>query len=133
MQLNKDGIKANKKDLSALQQQVNDMKSVITTDNTTTDISITPETNTESVFTNDAVTAVEIIIPTDITAGFNTTVSWLNPSTPPSFTLTDAAEHTIHLFVNGEVAASYAPTGSKTALMMVYFNGSFVLISITEM
>ena len=96
-------------------------------DTSTTVISVTPNDNTEYVFTQTA-SAVEVILPT-MTEGFHCAISWHNGTT--SFTLNEG-DYTVAMLVNGEVTNTYTPEASKIALMTIHYNGDYVLITINE-
>jgi hypothetical protein len=96
-------------------------------DTSTTVISVTPNDNTEYVFTQTA-SAVEVILPT-MTEGFHCAISWHNGTT--SFTLNEG-DYTVAMLVNGEVTNTYTPEASKIVLMTIHYNGDYVLITINE-
>lgn len=96
-------------------------------DISTTVISVTPNDNTEYVFTQTA-SAVEVILPT-MTEGFHCAISWHNGTT--SFTLNEG-DYTVAMLVNGEVTNTYTPEASKIVLMTIHYNGDYVLITINE-
>lgn len=108
-------------------------KVVITTDTTDTTPEITLADNNEYIYSDDAITTLDITLASGYTAGFIASVIFISPASAPTVTLTNTGSYTVKTKGDGEWASLVlTPTASKTVTMIFNYDGINMNVYVSE-
>ncbi len=108
-------------------------KTIITTDTTDTTPEVTLADNNEYIYSDDAITALDITLASGYTAGFIASVVFVSPASAPTVTLTNTGSYTIATKGDGTWASLVlTPTASKTVTMIFNYDGINMNIYVSE-
>jgi hypothetical protein len=106
------------------------------TTTTVSSVSTTPTAtlvdNNEYIFSNTGITTLGITLSSGYSAGFISSVVFINPSSTPTITITNTGSYTLKYKGDGVSGNVYTPTASTTATMIFNYDGINMNIYISE-
>lgn len=109
-------------------------KTIITSDTTDTTPEVTLADNNEYIYSDDAITTLDITLASSYSAGFIASVVFVSPASAPTVTLTNTGSYTVKTKGDGEWASLVlTPSVSKTVTMIFNYDGINMNIYVSEM
>jgi hypothetical protein len=108
-------------------------KTIITSDTTDTTPEVTLADNNEYIYSDDAITTLDITLASGYTAGFIAGVVFVSPASAPTVTLTNTGSYTVKTKGDGTWASLVlTPTASKTVTMIFNYDGINMNVYVSE-